>query len=531
MKFRKFILIGLLPILVTSCNPGSIKEVEIPVNQIDDKNRNYYEIFPIAFADSNADGKGDLRGIIEKFDYLKSFNYKGLWLTPVHPSETYHKYDVDNYYEIDPDFGTIADYDELVKLCHENDMTIILDLVLNHSSDDIEWFGKSYAAHARNKVDDPYYEYYNFKPYKGGSADPGYTIKGNLQYESQFWSGMPDLNLESILKNPDGYLAKEIKDIMKYWLIDRDIDGFRLDAVTSFFTGNIQKNKEILTWINTEAKKIKSDAYIVGEAWTSTSEITQYYETGIDSFFQFEDHAANGYIAQTQIAQNGSYPFYAMNQNLKTAKGGVPAPFVANHDTGRLIGAALGNTKPENVKFLHGILEMMNGATYNYYGDEVGMAICPPKNGEKAKDEDKRQPMPWGDKYQCKSVLGSTNCEDEVKYPHGTVKDQEKNPNSILNYVRKANTIRNQFMPIARGDIKEVYVSDDDALGVIEKTYKGEVVYVCINASNTKTKDYDFSQIGGEEVVGQLVALENTYIKKIADKKISIPPKGIAIIR
>ena len=124
MKSKLLSLVFLPLLLLSSCGsktPVEVKEREI--QHIDDKYRNFYQIFPISYADSNGDGKGDLKGIVDKFDYIKSINMTGLWLTPVHPSPSYHKYDVKDYKEIDPVFGTLEDYDALVKKCHDNNMT------------------------------------------------------------------------------------------------------------------------------------------------------------------------------------------------------------------------------------------------------------------------------------------------------------------------------------------------------------------------------------------------------------------------
>jgi alpha-amylase len=536
-KIKLLALLFVLPLTLslTACN-GRIDENTTTPEPISDKYRNYYEIFPYSFADSNNDGIGDLQGIIDKFDYIKDLGYTGIWLTPIHPSETYHKYDVDDYYNIDPAFGTIEDYDKLVELCHQNNMAIILDLVLNHSSDSNEWFTKSLYDHARNLTNDKYYNYYNIETYTGtlksGWATASLLGYPNLAYECQFWTGMPDLNLQYVLDENDGYLAKEIEDIMKFWLIDRDIDGFRLDAVTSYFTANSTKNQQFLTWLNAKAKAIKPSAYIVGEgAWGNVGENEIYYTSGIDSFFNFEDSQSSGYIAQAIARYDATLLEYAINKNLSiVSNGGIPAPFIANHDTGRLIGAVAGNGYPEKIKIANGFLQMMNGATFSYYGDEAGMTVQFASGATKYNDEDKRQPMPWADEYRCKPVIGSVNATDEAKYPYGTIESQLANSNSIINYVKKANLVRNQNIEIARGIPSLVYSNERDYFAVTKKTYNDSSVYIAMNLSSNKSFAYDYSEIG-TQVVGQLVVDNNNYIKKVNDTEIEIPPYGIAIIR
>lgn len=533
LKLRNFLTLLAIPFMLigSSCgNSDAIDEKEIEITYVDDNYRSIYEIFPYSFSDSNADGIGDINGIIDKFDYIKDLNYSGIWLTPVHQSDSYHKYDVDDYKSIDKNFGTLADYDNLVKKCHENNMTILLDLVLNHSSDNNEWFTKCIYDHERNKVDDQYYNYYNVVKVDSSGCPSGYTQIGNVAYESRFYSGMPDLNLGEVLKNPDGYLANDLKDIIKFWLVDHDIDGFRLDAVTSYFTGDIDKNIQFLTWLNKIVKSYKPSAYVVGEgAWGNINENQRYYTSGIDSFFMFEDALADGFIAQVLNQQDATYLPYAIDKNILEAGTGIPAPFMANHDTGRLLGSIKGKSNVENTKFATGILAMMSGTTYSYYGDEAGMAVY--TGGSKVKDEDKRQPMPWGDEYQCDPVIGSSVDETFDKYPYGTVEVQLKDSSSLVNYTKKANLLRLQFPEISRGVTKKVYASDDDCLCAIKKTYKDKSIYIVVNASRTKEKTYDFTEIGGEEVVGQLVT--SSYIKQSDKnvKKITIPPFGIAIIQ
>jgi len=530
-KFLNIIFIPLL-VLLSSCGAqDTILDTDQEIKYLDDNYRNIYEIFPYSFSDSNADGIGDLNGIIDKFDYIKDLNYSGIWLTPVHQSNSYHKYDVDDYKSIDSSFGTLSDYDNLVKKCHENNMTILMDLVINHSSVNNLWFEKCIIAHSRNLVNDQYYNYYNVQKYTSGMTIPsGWNTYGDLIYESQFYSGMPDLNLQYVLDYPNGYLANDLKDIFKFWLIYHDIDGFRLDAVTSYFTGFPDKNLLFLEWLNKEIKSIKPTAYIVGEgSWGNANENKKYYTSGCDGFFMFEDAQSSGYIAQAISKQDATMIPYAIKKNLDIAGTGIPAPFIANHDTGRLTGAVRGRNNASNVKFGNGLLQMMNGCTYSYYGDEVGMTVY--TGTSDIKDEDKRLPLPWGDKYQCKPVKGSTAVEDSEKYPYGTIATQQKDSNSILNYVKKANRIRLENIEIARGSCELVYESDDESLCVTRRTFDTKSVYVAINCSSTSEKKYNFSNIGGDKVVGQLVT--SSYIKQANKdiKEITIPPQGIAIIR
>lgn len=522
---------------LSSCNSSSLKVNERPIQYIDDQYGAYYQIFPYSYADSNGDGIGDLRGIIDKFDYIKSLNYTGLWLTPVHSSPSYHKYDVVDYKSIDSSFGTLNDYDELVNKCHDNHMTIILDLVFNHSSDENRWFQKCYAAHLRNQVNDQYYNYYNFKHLSTNEATPtGYTrLSATLAYESRFNSDMPDLNLGEVLAHPDGYLAKDLKEILSFWLIDHDIDGFRLDAVTSYFTGDIDKNVSFLTWLNKECRALKKDCFIVAEgSWGNNNENKRYSESGINGCFQFDDSRADGYIAQTIAQQDSTYLAYTINKNAECVPtdniNAIAMPFITNHDLGRTVGYVSGRNQPQKVKFANGILQLLNGTTFAYYGDEIGMAVVS-QTGDNAKDEDKRQPMNWGDSYTCKPVRGSSKASDKEKYPFGSLKKQINDKSSIVNYIKKANLLRLQNPEIARGKTNSIFANSDDTFAVVSKTYKNEKIYICLNCSAKKSFEYDYSSLNVTDILGVLEATTSVKKGQKSDQSIIVPPYGIVILR
>lgn len=520
--------VGASALTLSGCSKG-IEYEDLPESNIADKYRSIYQIMPVSYADSNGDGVGDLKGILDKVDYISSLNYTGIWLTPIHPSETYHKYDVDDYKAIDPKLGTLADYDALVSKLHEKKMTILLDLVINHSSDSISWFKKSLNAHKNHQTTNQYYNYYNIIDLQSGQSVPsGYTQSGNVAYESRFWSGMPDLNLQNVLDEPDGYLATELKDIIKFWLVDHKVDGFRLDAVTSYFTGDEARNKQFLTWLNNECKKVKPDCYIVGEgSWGSNTENQRYQESGIDSFFNFSNQSAKGYVA-TIVQGDASFFNYALKHNKDTANGGIEAPFVANHDTGHMIGAVKGRSSVNNLKFGHGVLSMLNGTTYTYYGDEIGLAV--PSSGDN-RDENKRLPMNWGDSYTPKPVTGASEYTPEDVYPYGSVADQLADEKSCVNYVKKANLLRKQLPQIARGEFKEEYCSQDETFAVVSKTYNNETIYILMNANPSNPVQYSYSALPASKPIAELCCEGCAQIINKDTKTIEIPAQGIVILK
>lgn len=538
-----FLPLGMVGVIsLTSC--GGIKTPDLPVLTIDDNYRTMYEIFPISFADSNGDGDGDLQGIIDKIDYIKDLGFNGVWLTPIHPSPTYHMYDVDDYYDINPTLGTLEDYDALVTKLHENDMTILLDLVLNHSSSSNPWFKTCYEAHIKGMTNNQYYEYYNIQEFTGSVVPSGFArVPGSntLIYECRFWSGMPDFNLEAVLNNPDGPLATEIKNIMKFWLVDHNVDGFRLDAVTSYFTGSTTQNAEFLEWLMDEAQKIKEDVYIVGEgAWGNPEENKTYISAGINSCFNFEDSQSGGYIGSSVVRSRMSNYHLGLEKNLEQVKDlswGVPAPFISNHDTSRLTGAVAASDGSEdgatNIKMAYGLLQMMSGATFNYYGDEIGMAIVSNPTSESVGDENRRQPLYWGedDSYMCDPVSGTySGATNEKKYPYGSVSSQLEDENSILNFVKKANEVRNQHLAISHGVLGDIYGENDLRSAIyFNKTYNDEDILIVINGSLNSEYTVDFGTLGYQEVVGVLDA--SSTKSSLSGTVLTSAPMSIIVIR
>ena len=475
-----------------------VKERE--VQYIDDFYRNYYQIFPIAYADSNGDGKGDLKGITDKIDYIKSLNVTGLWLTPVHQSPTYHKYDVMDYKSIDSTFGTLADYDALVTKCHENHMTIILDLVYNHSSSQHPWFIECMEAHLYNDTGNKYYNYYNV------STEPqfGYTRykSTDLYYEARFDSGMPDLNLQGVIDGTNTALINDLTDIMRFWLVDHKVDGFRLDACTSFFTGNVQKNIEFLNWLKRTAEGIKTGTYIIGEVLESSAMYSQYYASDADAFFAFDDAGKHGNkIYMSILKKNVSNISSYINADITNAKGHVPAPLLSNHDIGRCT-----KTNVNSNKMIHGLLALSNGSTFEYYGDEIGMSSV----SASPEDFGFRQPFKWGDSYTCTPTGGSCSATDAQKYPFGSMKDQDNDSESLLNFYRKAFKYRLQNPELARGNCSIEYINEAKNCGILKREYNNSVVYMAINLSQDEEIPLDVSGLNAE-IVADLSVNESPF--------------------
>ena len=475
----------------------------IPLNVIDDNYRTYYEVFVYSFYDSDGDGIGDLQGLISQLDYINDgddttdtdLGCNGLWLMPVHPSPTYHKYDVTDYYGIDPVYGTLEDFQELLAACDERGIKVIMDLVLNHSSSGHPWFQEA-CAYLRELGDAepdvtvcPYFDYYHFtkEPATGYSAVSG----TDWYYEAQFWSEMPDLNLDCEA------LREEIQDITQYWL-DMGVGGFRLDAVKEYYTDSVQDNIDFLTWLTNTVKSQKEDAYLVGEAWVNINSYSQYYASGMDSLFDFSFAGAEGVIAKVM---NGSAAerygtavaeldetFGLYNENY------IDAPFYTNHDMARSVGYYVGENADNRVKMAEAMNLFMSGSAFLYYGEELGMRGS-------GKDENKRAPMYWSKNANAEGMCDGPADMDDFEMKYDSLEEQEQDPFSIYRYVRKAIKIRNQNPEISRGVAEYLEEVSSHDVCVLRKTYEGsELLLVFVTGADAQSVDLSDVTLNGHAV-------------------------------
>ena len=499
MKKRYLALIALLGLTLASCTTNSKTNFSYQAPEVNDNYRNYYEIFVRSFYDSDGNGIGDLNGVTKKLDYIKDLGFDGIWLMPIHQASSYHKYDVRDYYSIDKEYGSLDDMKNLIKSCKDKNIKLIMDLVVNHTSDLNKWFIEATKAKYNNDTTNKYINYYNFSD----SELTGYKKYGDFYYEARFASDMPDLNLDS------EDVRKEIVDIMKYWL-DLGVSGFRLDAVTSYYTGDPEKNKEFLTFLNTEAKKINENCYIVGEAWTNTSEISNYYQSGIDSFFGFGTDEEILYSINTESA---SYYSDWAKRLRNISNGHIEAPFIGNHDTGRAAGILMRDEA--KIKFGYGLLTLMSGSSFAYYGDEIGMVGS-------GVDPNKRIGMLWtSDKLDgyCANPPGVTKAE----YIFDDVASQLKNEYSILNYYKNANYLRSSYEVIKKGDYS---FKDYDSISILTKKYNDKEVTIAINFSQEEKE----ASLDNKYNLKEVLTVNKNDNVKINGNNIKMSGYSIAII-
>lgn len=520
-RFLSFLLLIVSAFLVIGCGKKA------QVDPIDDNYRVMYQIFVGSFSDSDGDGVGDLRGIINRLDYLndgninsgKSLGVQGLWLSPIFFSPSYHKYDTRDYYMVDPNFGTQEDLVELIEECHKRNVIVILDLVLNHTSSNHQWFKTFQAAHQNGNTSNKYYNYYSyFKQGEWGSGVGVTKISGTDEYyECTFSSDMPELNYD----NPE--VRQEVVDIAKYYL-DLGIDGFRFDAVKYIYYGDTNKNVAFWDWYMDELRKIKPDIYCVGEDWSGDPEVIQYNEAL--NCFNFTMSAGEGMIALAARGGNvNNYTNYVENfiKQIKAKNSdAMLCSFISNHDMDRAAGFLL-VSMTYNMHMAANLNILQSGSPYIYYGEEIGMKGS---RGAANTDANRRLAMLWGDDDEVSNPVGST-------YPlknqtNGTVKEQLENSSSLLNYYIKLIQIRNKNPEIARGEYKALKLTDT-YVGGFTSTYNDSTVCVIHNTTDSEVTidlstatSFTFAKVS--DYIGQGTA-------KLDGTKLTIGPFTSCVLR
>ena len=494
----------------------------------DDEYRTWYEIFVYSYCDSDGDGVGDLAGVRSKLDELQALGINGIWLMPIHPSTSYHKYNVSDYYAIDPAYGTMEDMEALLADCAGRGIRVILDLVVNHTGSEHPWF-KEAVAHLQSlpagaQPDPavcPTVDYYNFA--QAESCPAGYhevTGAAGWYYESRFSYDMPDLNLDSPA------VREEIKDIMAFWL-EKGAAGFRLDAAKEFWSGNAEKNLEVLNWIETTGRALDPDCYFVAEVWDSFANITTYYKSGITSIFDYAFGNVDGKIVsvlrgagqpdvvstyataleKADAAYLGSNPAY------------IDAPFLSNHDVGRIAGF-VGRTA-EKTKLAGAMNLFMSGSVFVYYGEELGM-ICGGTN-----DPSYRAPMLWDENGTADTPAPPPECELPEEYLFGGLAQQKGDDGSVYNYYRQAIAIRQAIPAISHGRTTAETALNTGCVSAQRKSWEGEECILLMNLS-AEAAGVDLTAYADWTLAASLVTGEEPVAQEGA--ALHLPAWGVAVL-
>lgn len=407
----------------------------------------FYEVFVRSFYDSNGDGIGDFRGLTEKLDYLNDgdpatatdLGITGIWLMPMNPSPNYHGYDVADYYGVNPQYGTMADFRAFLAAAHARGIRVIMDLVLNHTSTQHPWFQKSLAG------DPEFVDWYVWADTNPGFRGPWgqpvwHKASNGRYYYGIFWDQMPDLNLA----NPA--VKEELFKVIRFWLEDVGIDGFRLDAVRHYVEmGAVQENSpQTHVWLQEFGqfyRSVSPAAFTVGEAWTDTANVIPYLRDGkLDSAFEFDlaekfITAAHGPIANSTL----DYLQFVMDSYPE----GRYATFLTNHDQDR-VNSQLKDD--ERAKLAATMLLTSPGIPFLYYGEEIGMKGTKP-------DEDIRRPMQW-DSATIKTGFSAIFPwrAPAPDWETRSVALQDADPNSLLHHYRTLIQLRGQHAALRSGE-------------------------------------------------------------------------------
>lgn len=478
-------------------NDGSGDYVPTP-DPIDDNYRTFYQILVGSFSDSNNDGIGDLRGVINRMDYLNDgditkgddLGVQGIWLSPIFSSPSSHKYDTDDYYEIDWRYGMEADLVELLEICHERNVKVILDLAINHTSDKHPWFKEFKKAREEGDTSNKYYYYYDCVT--NAQKDPN-SIYGKVPgvdcfYLCNFFPNMPELNLDS----PE--VREEVLNIAKYYM-ELGVDGFRFDAVKHIYDGRTSKNVSFWEWYMNELRTEYPRIYAVGECWSGDDEVISYYKAF--DCFNFTLAQSGGLIASTAKGQKiSNYTNYIENyQNRVEGKNsnGMVIPFVSNHDVDR-IAETFGNTAATAgaLKMVANLMLLTPGSPVIYYGDELGMRGS--REPESDSDSNRRLAMLWGDDDYIRDPAGASYPSS--KQIKSTVASQLKSNSSMLRHYQQVIALRHKYAAIARGDYNSIYTDLNKYVGGFYIKYEGEVLGLLHNTS-PKSVSIDVTKLTG----------------------------------
>lgn len=466
-----------------------------------------YQVYPKSFQDSNGDGIGDLQGITERLPYLEKLGIDAIWLSPVYQSpQVDNGYDISDYQAIDPQYGTMADMENLIKEAKKRHIRIVMDLVVNHTSDKHKWF-----VEAEKSKDNPYRDYYIWRDPVDGHApnDLASAFSGSAwkfdektgQYYLHFFADQqPDLNW----KNPE--LRQKIYDMMNFW-IDKGIGGFRMDVIELIGKDpdkEIRENGPQLHPYLQEMNKATfgdKDLMTVGETWNATPEIAEKYSDPargeLSMVFQFENQALDqvpgkekwdlrkldlGELKKVLVKWQTEIDFDHAWNSL----------FWENHDIPRVI-SRWGNDKEYRVqssKMFATVLHLMHGTPYIYNGEEIGMTNCPVKDISEVEDiesvnmynerlaqgydkedllhminvkgrDNARTPMQWSDQAQAGFTTGTPWLHVNPNYQTINVEQALSDPESIFYTYQKLIKLRHENPIVVDGDFELVDTSDE----------------------------------------------------------------------
>jgi len=550
----KRIVLCLATLLIGSGILGLTASAQTPAHAVDAEGHQwwqhavFYEIYPRSFADSNNDGVGDLKGIASKLDYLKDLGVDAIWISPCFPSpQVDFGYDVSDYENIDPMYGTLADFDVLASEAKKRNIHIILDFVVNHSSDQHKWFLDSKSSRTSAHRD-----WYIWRDGKGPGEPPNNWVSTfggsawkldpttNQYYYHFFYAEQPDLNW----RNP---AVKEAMFGIERWWYKRGVAGFRLDAVDTLFEDPKLQDNPILkpgtnafgdpyedNKNNTKLPEVHDvlrglrkvadqyNAVLIGETWTADiAELNRYYGEGnnelqlpMDFLFTTVNKLSPGEFRKQVAAVDKA--------------SGWPTFVISNHDIVRSYDRyGDGEHNDQIAKLMAALYLTLRGTPIMYYGEEIGMKTTPPTSKEEVKDpigrtgwpkekgrDGERTPMQWDSGENAGFSKATPWLPVPETYKTHNVADESKDQNSVLGFYKSVLKLRHTNQALLDGVYTAINESDANVLSYL-RVYKGRGVVVALNMSNTPQKVKlelergDFSSTKSVLVTGKSAATGN----------------------
>ncbi|MGC9223270.1 MAG: glycoside hydrolase family 13 protein [Terracidiphilus sp.] len=548
------------------------------------KNAVIYEVYPRSFQDTNGDGVGDLNGITRRLDYLKQLGVDAIWLTPVYPSpQVDFGYDISDYRNIDPQYGTLTDFNRLVAEANKRQIRVIMDMVMNHTSDQHPWFLASQSSRTN-----PYRDWYIWRDGKGETATSKGEPPNNWQslfghsawqwdpgtrqyYYHKFYIQQPDLNW----RNPAVHQA--FKDILDFWL-QRGVGGFRFDAITALFedpsladegivrdkngkpvinaygdpeldgskTDNQPGVNAVVAEMRATADQFASTSFpgtrvLIGETYLpNIAELRKMYGTPQKPEFELPMDTQVGFIDKLDVAA-----FRARLTDAESRLGGnVPLLLFDNHDNPRIdmrYGDGVHNAGIERA--LAAVLLASRGAALVYYGDEIGMKTTPPRRKQDVKDpigitgwprekgrDGERTPMQWNASVNAGFTTGKPWLPVPPSAATVNVRAEQDNPNSMLAWYKSLIRLRKTVPAFERGSDIMLDTKNTKVLSWMRQASGAPPAIVCVNFT-AEPQTVDLSAAGAGAGLKKLKTLLKTpgAADPAASDRIVLGPYGVYI--
>ncbi len=521
----------------------------------------FYEVYPRSFADSNGDGVGDLNGITSKLSYLHDLGVDAIWITPCFPSpQVDFGYDVSDYENIDPMYGTLDDFDKLQKQASADGIKIILDFVVNHTSDQHKWFLSSASSRTS-----PYRDWYIWRDGKGPGQPPNnwlstfghaawkFDPKTNQWYYHYFYAEQPDLNW----RNPA--VKNAMFDVSRWWY-KRGVAGFRLDAVDTLFEDPTLKDNPIAQGKNEFGDPVMENVYnqrlpevhtilqglravadeynavLVGETWTKDiDELKRYYGAGKGELQMPMDFMFTS-------VKPLSAPEFRSQVAAVDGSGGWPVFVISNHDIQRAAtrwGDGKNNAAID--KMMAAFYLTLRGTPIMYYGEEIGMENTDPTRKEDVKDpigrtgwpgekgrDGERTPMQWNTAPNAGFTTGTPWLPVPASYQTRNVETESKDPNSVLSFYKRVLALRHTNPQLLEGSY--VSITDDPNVIAYLRPYKDQAVLVVLNMSgSTQNIQLDLAKQGFGADAKTLITSMKNVPGQVNASQISLEPYGAYI--